>query len=330
MKKAANCEVLFGAFANKLRCEILSELREGEKCVNDLVVKLKTKQSLVSHNLGILVKAGLISQRREGTFRYYSVNKGTVLPAFDLLDSWTALGGKQSSVKVREHDRYGRAGKSPVHLFVLDKDGKVLISEGRDMELTGFKPGADVGQHFSAQLEDMPEVIAAVKEALGGQRVDRQVAGRGFVFALKILPRLDAKGRPDGCIGAALNIKEVLDLEWKLRESEERWRSLVANAPTVIVAVDAAGRITYINRSLSDSPLEQITGKSSYDFFTPRSRIIAENTLSYVLKTGERRQAEVEIKGLDGKVRWFIARCGPILVKGRPDGMMIILTEVKE
>jgi len=326
MTKTAHCEILFGALANRLRCDILDELKDGEKCVNDLVTKLKTKQSLISHNLGILVKAGLVSQRREGTFRYYSIKKGTVLPAFALLEHWAAVTSRGTKNGYRFIPPALK--NQPIHIFAIDKDGIITASEGYDMEQTGFRPSDALGKPAGYGLEDMPEIIGHIKRALAGERVNERVAGRGFVFELNIISRPFKDGKPDGAIGVVLSLGDKLEMEWKLRESEERWRSLVANAPTVIVAVDLAGRITYTNRALSDAPVEQIIGKSAYDFFTPKSKAVAERTLQYVLKTGERKHVEVEINGLDGVLRRFTARCGPILSEGRPAGMMIILTEL--
>jgi len=325
--KHSTGEIFFGALANQTRFQILKELENEERCVNDLVKTLKIKQSLVSHNLKLLIKAGLVRVRRAGTFRYYVSNKRLVQPVFALLDNWLA-GVNGDAAQVQEHDHYGRAGKSSVHMFLLDKDGMILVSEGRGMETAGYISGVDLGKHFSDQLKDMPEVVAALDEGLKGNWVDRRVSGRGFIFALKILPRFDEKGRPAGCIGAVLDIKAVLELEWKLRESEEWWRSLVINSPFVIVAADLNGRITYANRSLSGGPVDQIIGKNALDFFTSKSRPLADAASTYVLKTGETRVLNLDMNLLDGSVRSYKCRVNPIMIKGKPGGLCIAMEQI--
>jgi ArsR family transcriptional regulator len=56
-------------------------LAQGEECVCDIGAKLGIEQSLVSHHLNSLRKAGLINDRKIGTWVHCSLNK----QAFDLL-----------------------------------------------------------------------------------------------------------------------------------------------------------------------------------------------------------------------------------------------------
>jgi ArsR family transcriptional regulator len=52
---------LFAALADDTRLEILSRLRTHDLCVCHLVEQLGLKQSIVSHHVGILRRAGLVS-----------------------------------------------------------------------------------------------------------------------------------------------------------------------------------------------------------------------------------------------------------------------------
>ncbi len=62
------------ALAHPLRFGMIEALASGEKCVCDLVESFDASQPLVSHHLAILKKAGLIHDRHDATWVYYSLD----------------------------------------------------------------------------------------------------------------------------------------------------------------------------------------------------------------------------------------------------------------
>lgn len=64
----------FKALGDPLRLRIVALLRQGERCVCDLVAILGASQSTVSRHLSTLRKAGIVQARREGTWMHYSIN----------------------------------------------------------------------------------------------------------------------------------------------------------------------------------------------------------------------------------------------------------------
>ena len=65
---------LFHALSDETRLEIMERLKDGEQCVCDLTDALKTGQSRLSFHLKVLKDAGLIRDRPEGRWIYYSLN----------------------------------------------------------------------------------------------------------------------------------------------------------------------------------------------------------------------------------------------------------------
>lgn len=55
------------------RIRILDQLREGELSVAQLTDRLGTSQQNTSKHLGVLLQAGIVSRRKEGTSAWYSV-----------------------------------------------------------------------------------------------------------------------------------------------------------------------------------------------------------------------------------------------------------------
>ena len=59
-------------------------LRDGERCVCDLQADLGAAQSRLSFHLKLLRDAGLVVDRREGRWSYYSVVPNTLAEVHDL------------------------------------------------------------------------------------------------------------------------------------------------------------------------------------------------------------------------------------------------------
>src|SRR3954465_10572102 len=72
---AEDAELLaaFKLLAEPKRFRILRSLMRAERCVCELIDELGVAQSLASHHLATLRRAGLIRARREGAWVYYSV-----------------------------------------------------------------------------------------------------------------------------------------------------------------------------------------------------------------------------------------------------------------
>jgi DNA-binding transcriptional ArsR family regulator len=64
---------IFYALSDPLRIEIISYLRDGEKCVCEIVPHLNLIQPLVSRHLRILKETGIVRCRKDGTKRMYSI-----------------------------------------------------------------------------------------------------------------------------------------------------------------------------------------------------------------------------------------------------------------
>jgi ArsR family transcriptional regulator, arsenate/arsenite/antimonite-responsive transcriptional repressor len=61
------------ALSDKNRIRALFALSEGELCACDIIELLHLVPSTVSKHMGILMKAGLVSGRKDGRWMYYSL-----------------------------------------------------------------------------------------------------------------------------------------------------------------------------------------------------------------------------------------------------------------
>lgn len=81
----------FGALSDDTRLKIIDLLRGDERCVCELTDALAVGQSLLSFHLKTLKTAGLVTDRREGRWSYYTLNR----EAFEQLGAF--VGGLPST-----------------------------------------------------------------------------------------------------------------------------------------------------------------------------------------------------------------------------------------
>jgi len=83
----ARAAELFHALSDRTRLSILQRLRFGERCVCDLTDALDAAQSRLSFHLKVLKDAGLVSDRREGRWMYYTLNTDSLAEVSELVET---------------------------------------------------------------------------------------------------------------------------------------------------------------------------------------------------------------------------------------------------
>src|SRR5918912_2869877 len=81
---------LFHALSDPTRLSIIQRLRFGERCVCDLTDALEAAQSRLSFHLKVLKQAGLVTDRREGRWMYYTLNTEVLGEAAKLVEALAA------------------------------------------------------------------------------------------------------------------------------------------------------------------------------------------------------------------------------------------------
>ena len=125
-------------------------------------------------------------------------------------------------------------------------------------------------------------------------------------------------------IGRALEYKRA---EESLKESEERWRSLVQSAPETVVTLDRKHRICFINRTFRGITPEQILGKDIITLIPDEYQPEALRSLDQVFATGD--PAVFECPGMAGiDPSWYQSRIGPIYKDGRVAAVVVVSTNI--
>ena len=80
------------ALADPTRREVLHLVAQREVSATEVARRFELTRSAVSQHLRILLDAGLLSVREEGTRRFYSTDRETLRALFARLDDYWSLG----------------------------------------------------------------------------------------------------------------------------------------------------------------------------------------------------------------------------------------------
>ena len=83
MARSATTTDAFSAIAEPRRRLVLDSLSRGERTVTHIVDSLRWPQPQVSKHLGVLRQVGLVTVRRHGRERLYSINGTMLKPIHD-------------------------------------------------------------------------------------------------------------------------------------------------------------------------------------------------------------------------------------------------------
>ncbi|MCP3962491.1 MAG: PAS domain S-box protein [bacterium] len=143
-------------------------------------------------------------------------------------------------------------------VFIYDLDGKVVAVNQKAAEMSGFAEAELIGRSFidSAAPDERAraaEIFQALRDGEEMKPYERTVHRKdGSELIVEITAALvrDRAGNPHHVQSVTRDITERKHAEAALRESEERFRTLVENAPEAIVVLDAAtGRFVQFNEN---------------------------------------------------------------------------------
>ena len=79
---------LFHALSDETRLALLDRLKDGEQCVCELTDAMNAAQSRLSFHLKVLKDSGLVEDRREGRWMYYSLSVQAIEELEELVGSF--------------------------------------------------------------------------------------------------------------------------------------------------------------------------------------------------------------------------------------------------
>jgi PAS domain S-box-containing protein len=173
---------------------------------------------------------------------------------------------------------------SPDCIIVVDLEGTILMVNHSGLNLFRCQDEAEmVGRKVFEFMEpeELPRALEPMREQVNVlekpiEFTSIRLDGSRFISESNSRLLRNAAGEPIGFIAVTRDVTERRHAEEALRESEERYRSLVETSPDCIILADLQGKVLMVNPSgtalYGYEGEKRMLEKNLIDFFAPEER----------------------------------------------------------
>ncbi len=213
-----------------------------------------------------------------------------------------------------------------------------------------------VNKTCAAWSDRSPEEIVGmtVEELIGSElskfrsQIERARAGEYVSFVEEItypdgvtrvvrvnyVPQFDPDGGFDGFISLIEDVSELRQAEQMIRDTEERFRSIIENSPSAIFLKDMEGRFRLVNSKFEEwygFSSDALIGKTSRDIYPEETAALYMEQDADVIASKTPIERRLSIPFADGSLRNIIINKFPVRDgKGRMVGIGSISTDVTD
>ena len=282
--------------------------------------------------------------------RYYKKKDGTVFPGEVTNGMYVSEGRAKVIGAIRDITRRIAAEEflreseefssnllnlSPNPIIVINSDRSVRYVNPSFENLTGFTAVEAIGlkpPYPWWPKELIPQISSEFETGLGPgiDKVD-------FLFMTRNRQRLWVEitsrpfrhqGRLKYYVSSWVDMTERKKAEERLRESEEKWRSLVESAPDIIATLDRDGTIIFINRGVNpDIPRHELVGRNIYRLFPSEYINTFARCIEHVFSTGKSAVCETKVRS-GNETYWYSHHFGALWREGQVAAVTAITADV--
>lgn len=198
---------------------------------------------------------------------------------------------KKAEEALRESEARLRSvtSNAPIVLFQTDADGRFEFVTGKGLDALGIVPEDLIGVPVFEAFSESPDVLDAIGRAYGGEEFTAAVEIQGLTFETLYRP-LWEEGGVTGLIGVATDVTERQRTESALRESEERYRTILQSIEDGYFETDLSGSLTFFNDALARIlryPPDELAGKNNRDYTDEENARKVYRAFNRIYETGE-------------------------------------------
>jgi PAS domain S-box-containing protein len=203
----------------------------------------------------------------------------------DSLVEQEIAGRKLAEEALRASERLLRiiAANYPAYLSIIERDLTVGFTSGREFAKRNLVPDEFVGLTLEQVFGEHASLVREhYLRAFAGEAVRFELVFEGQVQLYDVVPLYEENGEIQRILAVVEDITDRRRAEegqrqavQALRESEERYRTVVEHSPAGIVIIDDAYRILYANEreaQILGRPLEAIVGHDFQTFLDEETR----------------------------------------------------------
>ncbi|MFP4054290.1 MAG: PAS domain S-box protein [Phycisphaerae bacterium] len=225
------------------------------------------------------------------------------------------------------------AGKPGDAVLVADLEGRVLyVSQNRDgngsdaSRLLGKRIDEILPARYVPEASTLEIIRSAVEDGRWVGETLHDLSGTERRRHLVVYPLRGEDGKVSAVVGFSTNLAARDVALQSLRDSEQRFHSLLAAIPDIIMVLDTEGvyrRVYTAEEDLLAAPAEKMIGKPMHDLVPANVAEAALAAVRRALETGEVQSFEYELQ-LGAEQHVFSARIGPFVYEDRPATIFVV------
>lgn len=230
----------------------------------------------------------------------------------------------------------------PQHVFVLEAYGRVFYANRPAREFTGLSLEDSRAPDVMSRLihpDDFPRVLAEFEDAIArGVPMESELRwyrkdGQYRWFLTRLNPMRDQDGTIVRWYGTHTDIEDRKRAEDALRKSEEHWRDVFENNPTMYFMVNAEGRVLAVNPFGAEQlgyAVDELLGQSVLKVFHEPDLPEARKHLAHCLGVpGRSLSWELRNVRKDGSLLW-VRETARAVLRGEETVVLIASEDVTE